>query len=72
MANFILGIALFAAVYMSVGKQITPAVIGDIMPNMPAAEAGLQPGDKVIEIDGIDIRNLMTCAVLLLKAQASL
>ena len=56
-ANFILGIALFAAVYMSVGKQITPAVIGDVMPNMPAAEAGLQPGDKVIEIDGIDIRN---------------
>ena len=56
-ANFILGIALFAAVYMSVGKQIIPAVIGDIVPDMPAAEAGLQPGDKVIEIDGIDIRN---------------
>ena len=56
-ANFILGIALFAAVYMSVGKQIIPAVIGDIMPDMPAAEAGLQPGDKVIEIDGIGIRN---------------
>ena len=56
-ANFILGIALFAAVYMSVGKQTIPAVIGDIVPDMPAAEAGLQPGDKVIEIDGIDIRN---------------
>jgi regulator of sigma E protease len=56
-ANFIMGIALFAVVYMSVGKQIIPAVIGDIMPDMPAAEAGLEPGDKVIEIDGIDIRN---------------
>ena len=56
-ANFILGIALFAAVYMSIGKQITPAVIGDIVPDMPAAEADLQPGDKIIEIDGIDIRN---------------
>ena len=56
-ANFILGVTIFAAVYMSVGKQITPAVIGDIMPDMPAAEAGLQPGDKVIEIDGIYIRN---------------
>ena len=53
--DFILGIALFAAVYMFV-KQFTPAVIGDIIPDMPAAEAGLQPGDKIIEIDGIDIR----------------
>ena len=56
-ANFILGIALFAAVYMSVGKQVIPAVIGDIVPDMPAAEAGLQPGDKILEIDEIDIRN---------------
>ena len=56
-ANFVLGIALFAVVYMSVGKQMIPAVIGDIVPDMPAEEAGLQPGDKVIEIDGIDIRN---------------
>ena len=56
-ANFILGIALFAAVYMSVGKQIIPAVIGDLVPNMPAAEAGLKSGDKIIEIDGVNIRN---------------
>ena len=56
-ANFILGIAIFAAVYMSVGKQVIPAVIGDIVPDMPAAESGLQPGDKILEIDGIDIRN---------------
>ena len=41
-----------------VGRQANnTSLIGDIMPNMPAAEAGLQPGDKVIEIDGIDIRN---------------
>ena len=33
-ANFILGIALFAAVYTSVGKQVIPAVIGDIVPDL--------------------------------------
>ena len=56
-ANFILGIILFAGVYMSVGKQIIPAVIGEVMPNTPAASAGLMPGDKVVKIDGIGVRD---------------
>ena len=56
-ANFLLGILLFAAVYMSVGKQIIPAVVGEVMPNTPAASAGLFPGDKVLEIDGIGVRD---------------
>ena len=56
-ANFILGILLFAVVYMSVGKQTIPAVVGEVMPNTPAASAGLLPGDKVLEIDGIGIRD---------------
>ncbi len=56
-ANFVLGIALFAGVYMTAGKQFVPAIIGETIPDMPAAEAGLQPGDKVLKIDGISIRN---------------
>jgi len=56
-ANFILGIVLFALVYMAVGKQFIPAVVGDVVPNMPAAAAGLKPGDRVIEVDGVSIRN---------------
>jgi regulator of sigma E protease len=71
-ANFILGIALFATVYMSVGKQSIPAIIGDIMPDMPAAEAGLQPGDKVIEIDGIDIRNFDDMRGLIVESPGKL
>ena len=39
------------------GKQIIPAVIGEVMPNTPAAIAGLMPGDKVLEIDGISVRD---------------
>ena len=56
-ANFVLGISLFALVYMTVGKQLIPAIIGDTIPNMPAAEAGLKPGDKVVKIDGVSIRS---------------
>jgi len=56
-ANFILGIILFAVVYMSVGKQTIPAVVGEVIPNMPAASAGLLSGDKILEIDGIGVRD---------------
>jgi len=56
-ANFILGIVLFALVYMTVGKQILPAEIGEVLPQTAAAEAGLMSGDLVTEIDGISIRD---------------
>ncbi|MEK9622579.1 MAG: RIP metalloprotease RseP [Candidatus Puniceispirillum sp.] len=56
-ANFILGILLFALVYMTVGKQVLPAEIGEVLPQTAAAEAGLQAGDVVIEVDGVSIRD---------------
>ena len=56
-ANFILGIVLFALVYMTAGKIYLPAQIGEVMPDTAAAEAGLQAGDLVTEIDGISVRD---------------
>ena len=56
-ANFILGILLFALVYGTVGKQFLPAEIGEIMPGSAAEQAGLMQGDLVTEIDGIAIRD---------------
>ncbi len=67
-ANFILGILLFALVYMTVGKQILPAEIGEVMPNMPAAEAGLQTGDLVTKIDGFYIRDFNDMRGLVLES----
>ena len=43
-------------------------MIGDIIPDMPAAEAGLQPGDKIIEIDDIDIRNFDDMRALIVES----
>lgn len=56
-ANFILGIVLFAMVYMTAGKIFLPAQIGEVMPDTAAAEAGLQAGDIVTDIDGISVRD---------------
>ncbi len=50
-ANFILAIAIFAAFFVALGAPRTN-VAGAIVPNTPAAEAGLQPGDKILSVAG--------------------
>jgi len=67
-ANFILGILLFALVYMTVGKVTIPAEIGEVMPETAAAEAGLQPGDLVTDIDGIAVRDFSDLRGLVVEA----
>jgi regulator of sigma E protease len=55
MANFLLAVAIYTAVNFTIGvRTITPR-IGEVMEGMPAAAAGLKPGDVFVSIDGWDI-----------------
>jgi len=51
-ANFILAILIFAAVFAMFGRQSTLARIDTVQPGSPAAAAGFQSGDVVRAIDG--------------------
>jgi regulator of sigma E protease len=51
-ANFILAIAIFAGVFMTVGKQTTTARVDAVLPNSAAQAAGFKPGDLVLSIAG--------------------
>lgn len=52
MANFLLAIAIYTAVNLTIGvRTITPRV-GEVMADMPAAAAGLKAGDVITGIDG--------------------
>ena len=51
-ANFVLAIAIFAGVFMTVGKQTTSARIDAVQPGSAAQAAGFQPGDLVLAIGG--------------------
>ncbi|MGB6318462.1 MAG: M50 family metallopeptidase [Litorimonas sp.] len=51
-ANFILAAVLFAVAVLWVGTRHPEALIGEVDPESPAAVAGLQPGDKVVAMDG--------------------
>jgi regulator of sigma E protease len=56
-ANFILAIAIFAAIFMTVGKQTTSARVDAVQPASAAEAAGFKPGDLVTAINGEKIES---------------
>jgi regulator of sigma E protease len=65
--NVISAVIVFMVVFL-VGINLTPAVVGDVMPNSPAQRAGLKAGDEIIEIAGesedLDFGNIAIAAAL--------
>jgi regulator of sigma E protease len=57
MANFVLAIVIFAAIFAFYGRQTMSARVDAVQPSSPAAAAGFQPGDLVVSIDGQPIDN---------------
>lgn len=51
-ANFLLTIVLLTYIIMTVGLPSTEPVVGEVMEDTPAFEAGLKTGDRVTWIDG--------------------
>ena len=56
-ANFVLAIAIFAAIFMTVGKQTTSALVDTVQPASAAEAAGFKPGDLVTAINGEKIES---------------
>jgi regulator of sigma E protease len=56
MANFLLTIAVFTFFIFTTGLASTKPVVGDVLKDSPAAEAGLQKGDLILTLDGKKMR----------------
>src|SRR4029077_14189689 len=56
-SNFVLAIAIFAAIFMTVGKQTTSARDDTVQAGSAAQVAGLQTGDLVLTINGEKIES---------------
>ncbi|MFC1795471.1 site-2 protease family protein, partial [Planctomycetota bacterium] len=65
--NVISAVIVFMIVFL-VGINLTPAVVGDVIPGSPAARAGLKAGDEIIEIEDetedLDFGNIAIAAAL--------
>lgn len=66
--NFILAIVIFFAIGLTNGSPINKPVVSTIVDGEPAFKAGLSSGDKIIGINGINIK---TSDRLLLEMQVS-
>lgn len=58
LANFILAAVLYSLINVTVGVRTLSAHIDEVVPGMPAAVAGLRPGDLVTAIDGWSVEGL--------------
>ncbi len=53
--NFVLAAAIFAAVFMTVGRPVLPSTLGRVKADGPAAQAGLRTGDRITAVDGAPV-----------------
>ena len=56
-ANFILAIFIFAGLGMAFGKETFVWVVGEVTEGMPAQQAGIQTGDKILKLDGKGVKD---------------
>lgn len=57
-ANFLLAAVIYSAVNLTVGVRTLSATVDEVVPGLPAAEAGIKPGDLITEINGWSIEGL--------------
>jgi regulator of sigma E protease len=51
-ANFVFAILVLAVLFATAGRPFTPAEVGFVREDGPAAAAGLQVDDRIVEVDG--------------------
>lgn len=54
--NFVLATLLFAVIFFLVGVPVPGAEVGVVLPETPAFEAGIRPGDVIVNIGGAGVK----------------
>ncbi|MFV0627112.1 MAG: RIP metalloprotease RseP [Alphaproteobacteria bacterium] len=56
-ANYLFAIVVFASIFFFLGKINFPPVVGDVMKESAAEMVGIMPNDKILKINGHEIKN---------------
>jgi len=53
--NFLLTVVVFSVMFGLFGRYVAEPMVAEVRPGSPAAEAGIQPGDRFVSVDGVPI-----------------
>lgn len=67
LANFLLAAVAFWIIFLA-GTPVLRPVVADVLPETPAAVAGLTPGDELIAVGGEDVRSWKQAMLALIEA----
>ncbi len=62
--NFLLSVMIFGGILLAVGQPSNEPVIGPMSPEA-VRDVGLEPGDRVLSIDGIEVENFSDIIITL-------
>jgi len=54
--NLLLAVVIFACIFIFLGIRFLTTQVGAVEPNSPAARAGVQKGDRIVGVDGQEVR----------------
>jgi len=55
--NFLLTIAVFAVLFSAYGRYVSEPMVAEVTAGNPAEQAGIQPGDRFVSIDGTKVES---------------
>ncbi len=64
-ANFLFAILILAVVFSTIGQSFTPPVIDEVIEDTAASKAGLQSGDRIVEIDSQSIERFEELQIII-------
>ncbi|WP_163266666.1 RIP metalloprotease RseP [Chelativorans alearense] len=53
--NFLLTIVVFAVMFAMFGRYVADPMVAEVRPDSPAAQAGIEPGDRFVSVDGVPV-----------------
>tara|TARA_Y100000590_G_scaffold99946_1_gene113624 strand:- start:7137 stop:8243 length:1107 start_codon:yes stop_codon:yes gene_type:complete len=65
LANFVLAIFIFAIINMVSGKDMTPAVVEEVVAESPAHIAGMKKNDVIVSIDNKKVESILEVATFI-------